>query len=360
MQRENMEHVNQITHVDKRIVFLDYLRIFAFISVLVGHKFSDYWASFSNNFDIHATPRLIVKLLLPLIQAGGTGVVVFFLISGYIITHVLQTEKTAEFLIKRIFRIYPLYIVAVLIQYIPVFAIGKTPDFLHLLAQLSLMGDFFGTSYTLNGVEWTLRAEVLFYLYMAFLKGGGVLHKNARFLPYIYILTVFLCAFLCPIPSEDIWSKGYLTIYGPFLLLGSSIYLVEKRLISITMFSICMFLIFYNYYHFISVYQKLWLNAHFAMLGFLIFIAAFLFRRIFLLTRWAAVLSDMTYAVYLFHNWFFEYIKDGLVKLNYETKYSNQIALCLLFITCYILVRLVEKPGIKFGKLLLRKINRNV
>ena len=354
-----MDQINKINQADKRIVFLDYLRIFAFISVLVGHKFSDYWVEFSNNFDIHATPRLLVTLLLPLVQAGGAGVVVFFLISGYIITHVLQTEKTTEFVIKRLFRIYPLYVVAVLIQYVPVFFAGKTPDLPHFLAQISLMGDFFGTSYTLNGVEWTLRAEVLFYLYMAVLKASKMLDKNVRFLPYVYILTVLLSAFLCPIPSEEIWSKGYLTIYGPFLLLGSSIYLLEKRIISLSMFSLCMLFIFYNYYHFISVYQKLWINAHFAILAFLIFSIALLFRKFFILTAWAAVLSDMTYAVYLFHNWFFEYIKDGMNMAHFEIRNPNLVALCLLFITCYLLVRLVEKPGIKLGKLVLRTINKN-
>ena len=41
---------------------------------------------------------------MPLTVAGGAGVVVFFLVSGYIIAHVLQTEAARQFLLKRFFR----------------------------------------------------------------------------------------------------------------------------------------------------------------------------------------------------------------------------------------------------------------
>ena len=40
---------------------------------------------------------------------GFLGVAIFFLISGFIITHVAQSEKRFEFLVKRILRIYPAF-----------------------------------------------------------------------------------------------------------------------------------------------------------------------------------------------------------------------------------------------------------
>ena len=82
-----------------RLVFLDYLRIFAFASVFAGHKFSA---------PVQAAARegvgwqaAAARVLWPFIEGGGAGVVVFFLVSGYIITHVLQRERTPEFLLKR-------------------------------------------------------------------------------------------------------------------------------------------------------------------------------------------------------------------------------------------------------------------
>lgn len=65
-----------------RIAFLDYLRIFAFISVLIGHKFYPQLAAFTADETFHVTARCVVQWLLPLCQGGGAGVVVFFLVSG--------------------------------------------------------------------------------------------------------------------------------------------------------------------------------------------------------------------------------------------------------------------------------------
>ena len=212
-----------------RIFFLDYLRIFAFVSVLIGHKFNSYLVAISNDVTIHSTPRLMASFLIPFMQSGGAGVVVFFLVSGYIITHVLQTEHSVEFLIKRIFRIYPLYIVAVLLWYIPLAIVGHTESVLTLILQLLLLGDFFGTPYALGGVEWTLRVEIIFYVFMMALSYLNIItnHKS-QILPYLLVFTTLMLGYLAPIPTTDIF-KGYITIFAPFLLLGSMIYLFERK-----------------------------------------------------------------------------------------------------------------------------------
>lgn len=336
-----------------RIFFLDYLRIFAFVSVLLGHKFYSYVSAFSNDPAVHSSPRLIAKLLLPLLQGGGAGVVVFFLVSGYIITHVLQTEHTGEFLIKRIFRIYPLYIVALLIQHIFLAVAGQAPGLSTLVPQLLLVGDLFGTPYALNGVEWTLRVEIAFYIFMATLRWFDVGHRHRSMLPILYVATTLLCGFLAPIPSAEIWSKGYLTIYGPFLLLGSLIFLLEKRHISTTVAIFFVGLVFYQYFSLIASYQRNWLGAHFAPLAFLIFLVSWGFRKQLTAAPWVLLLSEMTYAVYLFHNWFFEYAKSGLAAINVSVLNPDVQALLVLLVVCFFMVRSVEKPGIRLGRLLL-------
>ena len=102
--------------LSKRLEFLDILRIFAFVSVLIGHKFYEVLDGLSKSENVHLTLRFFLDALKTLCWGGGVGVIVFFLISGYIITLVLQTEDVKVFLIKRIFRIYPLYVVAVLME----------------------------------------------------------------------------------------------------------------------------------------------------------------------------------------------------------------------------------------------------
>ena len=62
-----------------RIIFLDYLRIIAFVSVLIGHTVHHQLAALVANSDIHPAPRLLVKAVLPIVHEGGVGVVLFFL-----------------------------------------------------------------------------------------------------------------------------------------------------------------------------------------------------------------------------------------------------------------------------------------
>lgn len=320
------------------------------MSVLVGHKFITYVMAVSNDLTVHSTPRFIAKLLLPLLEGGGAGVVVFFLVSGYIIAHVLQTEKTAEFLIKRIFRIYPLYIVAVLTSSISRGIFLSPPDLTKLLPQLLLVGDFFNTPYALQGVEWTLRAEVLFYVFMSLLRSLNFLTTQKKYLPYLFMTTTWLCGLLAPIPSSDALFKGYLTIYGPFLLLGSMFYLYENKHTNLTLFLIFAVLVFHQYHRLIALYQKNWLEAPFALLAFLLFTAAWIFRRRMTAPPWIRLLSDMTYSIYLFHNWLFDSLKRNLVRFNVLILNPDVEALLLLLIVCFLMMRYIEKPWIQRGR----------
>jgi len=349
MERKNLME-------SKRLVFLDYLRIFAFVSVLIGHKFYSFIVTLSNDHTVHSTLRFIASMLLPILYGGGAGVVVFFLVSGYIIMHVLQTEQTGEFLIKRIFRIYPLYIVAVIAQYISYVVVGHAPSLSTLLPQLLLIGDFFGTSYALNGVEWTLRVEVVFYVFMAVLRSLNLMTNHKKILPYVFVAATLLCGFVAPIPSADIWTNGYFTIYSPFLLLGSMFYLFEKKQIGLTFLILFIGLVFYQYYSLISIYQKSWLDAHFAIQAFFIFFVSWVFQRHLIVTPLVLLLSDMTYAVYLFHNWVFEYAKNGLAQFDISVLHPDVQALIVLLIVCFIMVRYVEKPGIQVGRIILTKL----
>ena len=61
-----------------RLIFLDVLRIFAFISVLIGHKFYDVLDNLSKNESSHITLRVFFDTLKTACWGGGAGVVVFF------------------------------------------------------------------------------------------------------------------------------------------------------------------------------------------------------------------------------------------------------------------------------------------
>lgn len=341
--------------ISKRILFLDYLRIFAFVSVLIGHKFINYLTDFIKEPLAHATPRYIANLSLPLVKNGGAGVVVFFLISGYIITFVLQRELPKVFFIKRIFRIYPLYIIAVLMQVLTVWMInGSVPKLSVLIPQLLLIGDFFDAPYTLKGVEWTLRIEVLFYVFMGIASYLGLFKNKKRFFPYLILLTVSILGVLMSFPGK-VGSFDRTMLYAPFLLLGSLFYLNEKKEISAWFLFLGSIIVLSQYYYLTPIYQPHFINSHFATLSVLLFFFAWRYREIFESYPLVLFLSNLTYSVYLFHNWSWEPIKKVFSKLSIEILNSDIQALFTVLLISTLTYYWIEKPGIRLGRTLLSR-----
>lgn len=136
------------------------LRAFAAILVVLHHM---------------RTPLLKEAPTLGEIHIGAAGVDIFFVISGFIITHTAAQRPVtpAQFLIQRALRIVPLYWLFLLIVAVMLAAgmrpIGLTDTdatFLNLLRSLSFIpferSD--GAVMPLLGVGWTLNYEVFFYL----------------------------------------------------------------------------------------------------------------------------------------------------------------------------------------------------
>jgi len=339
-----------------RIIFLDYLRVFAFLSVLIGHKL---FAEISNIINLypstHITQQYLINFFSSMFQGGGAGVIVFFMISGYIILHVINYENPVEFIIKRFFRIYPLLILAIILEAILWYSLNSQPiNYSNILLQASLFGDFFNTPYSLAGVEWTLRVEIIFYLLMAVVSFFGLQNRGYTLLALFLVVTIFLKS-LAPFPSELF--VGYFTIYFPFLFLGSVIYLFEQKKINLISLVLFVMFIFQNYFNMIDEFQKAWLTSNFALVGFILFIIIWLnknkFNNIYL-NKYVIFASTLTYSVYLFHNylWFFiaEYFKVE----------NKLIIFLILIIFCFIVVQLIEKPMNKMGKVIAHKFNNKL
>ncbi|WP_131782836.1 acyltransferase family protein [Legionella gresilensis] len=342
--------------IKKRMIFLDYLRIFAFISVLIGHKFFPFLFHLTNCHKVHDSLKFLVNLVLPFCFGGGAGVVVFFLVSGYVITYVLKTELPFEFLVKRIFRIYPLFITAVLLEvFLNLLINHNSPNYRILIPQLLLIGDLYHAPNVLGGVEWTLRVEIIFYFCMCLMRSLNIINNKNIALPVILVFLTLLLNFIPPIPGEGTWNMAYLNMYGPFLFLGVFIYLYENQCINLSALGAFVCLVFMQYWYLTRVYQPNWLHTHFALLAFLLFVITWKFRE--RLTTNAIILftSELTYSVYLFHNWLFDRIKqwsgDGLfAKMPYT--------LILLILICAFFVKFIEKPAIKLGRTIYQRLTK--
>jgi peptidoglycan/LPS O-acetylase OafA/YrhL len=225
-----------------------------------------------------------------------------------------------------------------------------------LLSQLSLGGDFLGTQYSLYGIEWTLRIEVLFYLYMALFHALRFLHDYRKAFPYILILTTLLLGRLPPFPTWNDTNLGAVTIYAPFLLLGSMFYLAEVKQASYFHLLALSALVFFQYHLMIRLLQPRWLGYHFALLAFMLFSTGWVFRRHITAGRFVLWLSDLTYAAYLFHSWHYQYIRNMLVQNSFSLMSPDIPTLVLYTAVCILAVKYVEKPGIRLGQRLVKRL----
>lgn len=147
----------------QRIAELDGLRAFAVLSVVVYHM-----AAFS--LALPLGPRPVASLIT---YIGPSGVNVFFIISGYIITTLLMRENTAAtqpslagFYIRRVFRIVP-----PLALYLLVILTLRITDTIRIPLKDILWASLFLGDTTLLSADswfvihtWSLSVEEQFYL----------------------------------------------------------------------------------------------------------------------------------------------------------------------------------------------------
>ncbi|MFL6216571.1 MAG: acyltransferase family protein [Blastocatellia bacterium] len=155
-----------------RLRSIDALRGIAALAVLLFHA----GGGFAGRFNV--LPPVLATSLSTLLSFGYTGVGLFFVISGFCIHlrwakaraagHSPQTDFIA-FWKRRIFRLYPPYLIALGCYLFVLMLEGKlamTPFFgfdigVHLLMMHNVL---FDTAYSFNGPFWTLAIEEQLYL----------------------------------------------------------------------------------------------------------------------------------------------------------------------------------------------------
>ncbi len=157
-------------------------------------------------------------------SAGTFGVMLFFIISGYIIPASLERKGSVRsFWISRVFRLYPLWIAA-LIAVIGLRVVGLHPPdaFLRdnsatsLLAHATMLQDLLGVPNTVN-VMWTLSYEMVFYLLVGGLFIVG-LHRFSAEIALLFAGTALLAGHLLP---KMAISGGPLQVSGTVALVAA-------------------------------------------------------------------------------------------------------------------------------------------
>ncbi len=313
----------------QRFLALDTLRGVAILMVVFGHFLPERLVSGDATFHVSSL--------------GRGGVILFFLLSGYLIFSSVERQDTVTFLSRRLFKIFPAYSINVAL----IFALGYfNSDHANwnlklLLANLFMVQDVFGQE-LLNGVYWTLLIEIKFYVFLA--------------LQYLVLRdrgTVAIMVTLIAVNSVIWWTRGYasmLLTFFPTFYVGIQIYRAERsnwdrasvlRLAGSTVlvaFSLLMFDQHYPYW------SAAYLIGEAAVLS--------LFLRSNISSGILNFFGRVSYSDYLYHAslGFLLFALIGTASTWFGNLASVALAIAATTAVAYISYRYIEVPMVEFGK----------
>jgi len=224
-----------------RFAFIQILRGVAAMLVVWSHL-SGFWLLDVGKTSFLQTrwERWIVGPFHIFQNGGHLGVVIFFLISGYIITHTSLREDRPTFLVRRVFRIFPMLIVATAIAF-GFFVLSLLThtkligisggSVLHWLSSLVLVDGFLPGGRAMD-VTWTLVVELIFYTMTFALLGVSRIHplRSVWIMLGIWVVLSVVSLDLGPIHRS---ANSEVALYVGFLIIGRVIYLVQQKLIAV-------------------------------------------------------------------------------------------------------------------------------
>ncbi len=192
----------------KYIVQIDGLRCFAVLGVIIAH------------YEIFNSCCVPIKKI-----PFATGVNLFFVISGYLISHILLNKRNEienktttinkeikNFFVKRTLRIFPIYFLAIIFLFL--YRYNEIKDYsVYLLTYTTNIYMTFHNTYIGNRTHlWSLAVEEQFYLIWPFIL--FFVKKNK----FLFIIISFIIL--------SLFSKFYFLNYTPYQI-GSNAFLIS-------------------------------------------------------------------------------------------------------------------------------------
>lgn len=295
---------------------------------------------------------------------GKFGIAIFFMITGFLfISKLLSSTKPIDWYRlyqSRVFRIYPLYLFAVLLMTVIVFyqsQLQMNVDGLTLFKQYfrwlifhgDKINDYVETRRIIAGVDWTLKYEWLFYILLPLI---AMLINKGRLAIFIVLIGLALL-FIYPVRIEYFYTRYFIlfAIGGLAVVLKSKLAGFEQwinaPLASIVVLLALVAAIFYpNTFSFLHV-----------IFMSLFFIPIALGNTLFglLKTKASIYLGEISYSIYLLHGAVL-YVLFTLLNINIGTlslvntlMWLPLVGVLVLFVATATYLA-IERPFMRFGK----------
>jgi peptidoglycan/LPS O-acetylase OafA/YrhL len=353
-----------------RIRFLDTCRCIAVLLVAIGHIILTgssegdslarvFGEETKGNYPVLSHFNSLFTKLNMFLGTAGTGVCLFFLITGYIMPlTILRKKNSLDFLISRFFRILPPALLVMIVVHI--FLVLFLKINFHLIDFVttyinSLFNGMVVNANFLHAFEpfWTLSIEIIFYIWIA------TIGKKINFATIVFTQTLCILFYL----------RTHIAVFGflIFIFLGSLFFFIEKefkdqnkcttKTISKILLFCIIFAVFMCLNKIISVYvEKCFYSSFLIFCLFYLLHTKLLFPKI--LQKVISFIADISYSFYLLH------VPVGIgfalfLKLHYNITNPYIQTLCaflLSFVLSYLCYLFIEKPSIKFGKFMLHKV----
>ena len=371
-------------HSRPKLDFIVFLRAFAAVMVLLAHLWIMFWYSGDTvslvfPYLLSASDVTGLELINPqpvfsrlYINFGSFGVSIFFLITGFLINRSLERQTPARFLAGRALRIYPTYIVGFSLTFLCIWLYTHFTGqpfpyrFSDWLKQVSMLREGFWMA-SIDGVVWTLEAQVKFYLLIALL---AALRRNRSATGIV--LTGMLLAAIATVLSANatrLFDAGHIRLYQfsdiamlscycmSFMLMGIPLYqhhtgrwpagkTVGTMLLLYACFAICA-----------TAYSADLVNYTY---GLGVFVACYCLAQsgatsVF---KWRCVrfVADISYPLYIVHGLNGYILMTALYDAGIQPWLCFVIAVFAAFAAAWLLHRFVEEP---VGRLASRWLRRS-
>jgi exopolysaccharide production protein ExoZ len=356
-----------------RIVFLDYLRSLAVLLVLWDHMVGQWLGWRRSGWLPLDKVDVYVTRPLDLIQdMGWLGVSLFFLISGFIISHVAATETRLEFSVKRLLRIYPPMILAVLVTMLfyvirhhwqvidsGVGIVPAVPSWHDALWSMTLVNYEMNPQPIVLGVAWSLVIEVCFYIMVFAIRP---LLNYRGYASWTILAAVYVVLETMRHHGPHYFLLGVSISYIPLLVAGQALWLRWSGRVSTLHCAAITLVAWLIWIHGLATIQPTFLTAANSygpslLVAYGLFVVLLIRNPQIRSFKVVSFTAARSYSLYLLHAPVGLFVLDVLIS-HVSFTVALLAAVVAVFLAAEISYRFVELPTQRLGRRMLRRFKR--